>query len=346
MNKSTFFSRQMILKGFGEEAQQKLFQSKVAVVGVGGLGCPLLMYLAAAGVGHLILIEGDKVEESNLHRQILFTPQDVGQSKCEVAGKKLREAYPYSGIQTYNTYLNRENAADLLSGVDLIIDGTDIQAAKFLVADVGQRLQIPVLYGAIDGFEGQIAIFGNVEANDVSFRDLFSSEDESGLVQTCSENGILGAAAGLIGLEMAVEAIKFLSQMRGNIVGKLRLIDVLSGHRRTIKLGGRKNVENGENNEVSSKKYLVEPEDFYRFCDTSGSIIIDVRTKEEFSLYNIGGLNIPLDELEDRMKEILVDQSYIIICTRGVRSRQAHKILTKNGREKIYVLNYGIFDVF
>ncbi len=346
MNKSTFFSRQLILKGFGEEAQQNLFKSKVAVVGIGGLGCPLVMYLAAAGVGQLVLIEGDKVEESNLHRQILFTPADVGQSKCEVAGNWLSRAYPFTEIHSFNTYLNRINAGELLKGVDLIIDGTDIQAAKFLVADVGQQLQIPVLYGAVDGFEGQIALFGNVEAHDVSFRDLFNSEDESGLVQTCSENGILGAAAGTIGVEMAVEAIKFLCQMRGNMVGKLRLIDVLSGHRRTINLGARKNDEIEDTGKPGDRKYLVEPEDFYQFCETSGSLIIDVRSKEEFSLYNIGGTNIPLNEMEERIEEIQADQSYIIICTRGIRSKQAYKILTEKGRENIYVLNDGIFDVF
>lgn len=344
MKRSDFFSRQIILKGFGEVAQYELSCRKVAVVGMGGLGCPVAIYLAAAGVGELILIEGDKVEKSNLHRQILFDTGDIGEYKCEVAGRKLEKSYPFSRIQVRNTFLTRENASFLISGVDLVVDGTDDQSSKFMISDVSRALGLPVLYGAVDGFDGQIALFENARPEDeIVLRDLFSEEDDSGLIHNCSESGVLGPVAGLIGVEMALEAVKFLTGTGESLSGKLKLIDTLEGKQKIISLGKKQQAEMllSEPDRHLTER-TVAPEIFDEITASENCLVLDVRTCEEFNNYNRGGVNIPLIVLSERAKELSKDNYYILVCEKGIRSKRAASILKSHGFDNLYILEGGL----
>lgn len=343
MKRADFFSRHIVLKGFGEAAQSGLSQKTVAIVGMGGLGCPASLYLAAAGIGKLILIEGDRVEESNLHRQVLFDISDVGQFKCEAAGTKLKKSYPFSHIEINNTFLTSENAESLIRNVDLIVDGVDDQQTKFLIGDAGSRWRIPVLYGAVDGFDSQIALFENSQPEEqVGLRDLFSEEDESGLIQNCFANGVLGPVAGLTGIEMALEAIKFLTGVGENLSGKLKLIDAFSGERKTIRLGIKRAVkaEMYSGNYAFEKK--IKPENLEEVIKSKNCLLVDVRTSKEFGRYNIGGVNIPIDELKKRTAVFSGYDFCILLCEKGNRSKLAALILENMGFNNFYILEGGL----
>ncbi len=216
------FEKQMVLEEIGILGQTKLKQAKVAVVGAGGLGCPVLQYLNSMGVGTLGLIDFDTVMESNLHRQILYTSEDIGKSKIECAAKRLKAQNPYTNINEHNVVLTEENAEEILSQYDFIVDGCDNFLTRYIVNDICVKINKPLIYGSILGFEGQMATFNYQGSKNL--RDIFPEPPNAEDVPNCSENGVLGSFPGIIGTMMAQETVKVILDLNP-LKNQLLLID-------------------------------------------------------------------------------------------------------------------------
>ncbi len=219
------FEKQMVLKEIGILGQTKLKAAKVAVVGAGGLGCPALQYLNSMGVGTLGLIDFDTVMESNLHRQILYTSEDIGKSKIECAAKRLKAQNPYTTIIEHNVVLSEENAEEILSQYDIVIDGCDNFLTRYVVNDACVKLDKPLVYGSILGFEGQMATFNYKGSKNL--RDIFPEPPNAEDVPNCSENGVLGSFPGIIGTMMAQEAVKVILDLNP-LINHILLVDTKS----------------------------------------------------------------------------------------------------------------------
>lgn len=216
------FEKQMVLKEIGILGQTKLKAAKVAVVGAGGLGCPVLQYLNSMGVGTLGLIDFDTVMESNLHRQILYTSEDIGKSKIECAAKRMKAQNPYTTIIEHNVVLSEENAEEILSQYDFVVDGCDNFLTRYIVNDTCVKLGKPLIYGSILGFEGQMATFNYQGSKNL--RDIFPEPPNAEDVPNCSENGVLGSFPGIIGTMMAQEVVKVILDL-DPLKNQLLLID-------------------------------------------------------------------------------------------------------------------------
>jgi adenylyltransferase/sulfurtransferase len=228
------YSRHLSLAGFGPAAQEKLKRGRVLVIGAGGLGCPALLYLAAAGVGRIVIMDGDQVDVSNLQRQVLYTSDDAGQPKAEAAARRLRALNPLIEIAAVPERFTRDNALERLREVDVVIDGSDNFSTRYLVNDACVLAGKPFVYGAIQGFEGQASVF-NWQGGP-TYRCLFPEPPEPGSVPNCSEAGVLGVLPGLIGTIQATEAIKLLTGIGEPLSGRLLLWDSLTMSSRTVKL--------------------------------------------------------------------------------------------------------------
>ncbi|MDF3058286.1 MAG: UBA/THIF-type binding protein [Rariglobus sp.] len=227
------YQRHLSLAGFGPEAQEKLKAARVLVIGAGGLGCPILLYLAAAGVGHLTIIDADKVDVSNLQRQVLFTTADAGHPKVLAASRQLSALNPFISIEPLDARLTRANALELIRAHDVVVDGSDNFATRYLVNDACVLANRPLIYGAIQGFEGQASVFNY--QNGPTYRCLFPEPPAPGTVPNCSEAGVLGVLPGLIGLVQATETIKVLTGIGEPLSGRLLLWNSLTMTSRTLR---------------------------------------------------------------------------------------------------------------
>jgi sulfur-carrier protein adenylyltransferase/sulfurtransferase len=320
---------QMKLPGFNRECQSVLQNSKVLIVGAGGLGCPAAQYLVAAGVGVVALADHDLVAESNLHRQILFTPADVGSPKATIACKKLALQNPYVSMVPIGEKVTNDNVMDILSPYDIIIDATDNFEAKYLLNDACVLLDKPMVYGAIYQYEGQVSVW-NVKNEDntrsVNYRDLYP-EINAAWIPDCTEGGVLPTIAGIIGSIQASEVIKYFINKGELLTGKLLIIDILNYRMQVIKLGNqtKTKITHLENH---WHVLTITPGDLKQKLQTNKIRLIDVRENNEHISFNLGGNNIPLEELEsyrvgDR-KEILV-----FYCASGKRSAAAVKLIKR-----------------
>ncbi|HEU5079944.1 MAG TPA: HesA/MoeB/ThiF family protein [Opitutaceae bacterium] len=228
------YQRHLSLAGFGTEAQLKLKAARVLVIGAGGLGCPALLYLAAAGVGHLVLVDADKVDVSNLQRQILYTEADAGMLKVDAAARRLRALNPFVEIVTHAENITRANALALMRDVDLVVDGSDNFATRYLVNDACVLADKPLVYGAIHAFEGQVSVFNFRRG--VTYRCLFPEPPDPGSVPNCAEGGVIGVLPGLIGTMQATEAIKVITGVGEPLAGKLWLYNTLTNTSQTLRL--------------------------------------------------------------------------------------------------------------
>jgi adenylyltransferase/sulfurtransferase len=229
------FVRQRALVGFGAPGQDALTNARVAIVGVGGLGCPAAQYLAAAGVGSLTLIDSDTVSVTNLHRQILFGPDDVGARKVDAAAKALAERYPWTAVTSVATRLTPDTARDVLAGHDVILDGTDTWSSRHTVADAASVLGIPLVWGAVSGWFGQVTVFDG----GLQLRDVFPNEPPPGLA-ACEGGGVLGAMCGQVGTAMATQAVMVLAGAgtgATGLRGRLSILDSRNGEWRTVAVG-------------------------------------------------------------------------------------------------------------
>ncbi|UII25101.1 molybdopterin-synthase adenylyltransferase MoeB [Fulvivirga maritima] len=339
------YSRQLILNGFGKEKQEALKAASVLVVGAGGLGCPALLYLAAAGVGTLGIIDGDVVEASNLHRQILYTHDDIGKNKAECAAKRLQANNPFIDVTVYKEALDKSNALEIITHYDLVIDGTDNFPTRYLINDACVILNRPFVYGAIAQFEGQVGVFNY--KNGPTYRCLFPEPPLPGTVASCAEAGVIGVLPGLIGTYQAMEAIKMVTGIGQVRAGSLLVINTLENTQYTLKIS--LNAEN---------KKIKQLSDYHWFCG-EGEVseitveqlkkkqlkdhftIVDVREPHEVEAFNIGGLFIPLSELPDHYERI-PDQEIVVVCQSGVRSARAVTLLKESGFTTVYSLAGGL----
>lgn len=315
-----YYDRQIKLTGFGEVAQTKLQHARVLVIGAGGLGCPLLQYLATAGVGYIGIIDGDIVSVHNLHRQILFNREDIGLAKASVAANKLKLLQPHSQFTPLPFNLTTENAIDIISQYDLVVDGSDNFNTRYLVNDACVIAGKPFVAGAVNDYTGQLSTFNY--QNGPTYRCLYPEAPDPGLCQTCAINGILNILPGLMGLFMANEVVKIITDYGQVLCGKLLMIDIQKNHYQTITF-----TADPKNKEISSLTHqpsvMFEHEALMYLKQNPNTKLVDVREDWEFEERNIGGINIPLYDLPQRILEISGDYPVIFLCQSGQRSKQA-----------------------
>lgn len=306
------YQRQLSLRGFGRQAQEKLAGSHVVVVGAGGLGSPVLLYLAAAGVGALTIIDGDEVSLSNLHRQIIHTTGAIGTPKAVSAREAIKALNPDIAVAVINADLDREHARDIFAGADLVIDGTDNLGARYLISWAALRSGIPHIWASILGFDAQISVFGLGDGP--IYEDVFPTPPPAGSVPSCAQAGVLGPVVGTVGAAMALEAIKVLTGIGTPLSGRLGYFDALSGEweyipvqasartRETVLSSGPINADTTEEpgDRVTTTAHNIDES-----CSVDGvwsvddipedAVVIDVREPEEYAEFAIpGALNIPL----------------------------------------------------
>ena len=356
------YSRHLIMPEVGMDGQLKLKQAKVLCIGTGGLGAPLGLYLAAAGVGRIGLVDFDTVDMTNLQRQILFSSDDVGRPKIEAAAARLRGLNPDIQIDQYETRLTSENALELFKDYDIIVDGTDNFPTRYLVNDACVLLKKPNVYGSIFRFEGQITIFGVPDGP--CYRCLYPEPPPPGLVPSCAEGGVLGVLPGIVGAIQAAEALKLIIGKGEPLVGRLLLFDALAMRFRELKL--RKNPDCPVCGAHPTVTKLI---DYAEFCGIRGEeapapqvnvpeitprelkarldrgddiFILDVREPHEYQICNLGGYLLPLGDLSRRANELDSSREIVAHCRSGKRSAEAAEFLRKAGFRKVLNLKGGI----
>ena len=356
------YSRHLIMPEVGMDGQLKLKRARVLMIGTGGLGAPLGLYLAAAGVGHLGLVDFDVVDNSNLQRQVTFTTADVGKSKAEAAKARLSALNPAIEIQSFDTRLTSDNALELFKDYDIVVDGTDNFPTRFLVNDACVILGKPNVYGSIFRFEGQATVFGY--PGGPCYRCLYPEPPPPGLVPSCAEGGVLGVLPGIIGSIQAMETIKLILGTGDSLVGRLLLFDALAMRFRELKL-----KRNPECPVCGDHRTITKLIDYEEFCGIRGEetlpmtdgiveitpkelkarqdrgdnpFILDVREPHEFQICNLKGKLIPLGELPRRVAELDSSQEMVVHCRSGKRSADAIHFLQKAGFKKLLNLKGGI----
>src|SRR5271168_4683454 len=356
------YSRHLIMPEVGMEGQLKLKAAKVLCIGTGGLGAPLGLYLAAAGVGRIGLVDFDSVDLTNLQRQILFSTTDVGRPKIEAAADRLRAMNPDIQIDTFETQLTSANALEILKDYDIIVDGTDNFPTRYLVNDASVLLGKPNVYGSIFRFEGQVTVFGYPDGP--CYRCLYPEPPPPGLVPSCAEGGVLGVLPGIVGSIQAAETLKLIIGVGEPLVGRLLLFDALAMRFRELKL--RKNPDCPL---CGTHPTITKLIDYYEFCGVRGEeapapdvqvpevtprelkarldrgddlYILDVREPHEYQICNLGGHLIPLGDLSKRVSELDGSREIVAHCRTGKRSAEAAEFLQRAGFRKVLNLKGGI----
>jgi len=356
------YSRHLIIPEFNIEGQRKLKAAKVLVVGSGGLGSPLLLYLAAAGVGTLGIVDFDVVDESNLQRQVLFGVENVGQPKVEAAKKRIESLNPHIKVNVYNTHLNSENALDIVKDYDVVADGTDNFPTRYLVNDACCILGKTNVYASIFRFDGQVSVFNYRKKNGKlgpNYRDLFPEPPPPGLVPSCAEGGVIGVLPGIVGSLQANEVIKVITGIGEPLVGRLFLFDALLFETRILKIAKNPDIEPitelidyvqfcGMPNEEAAAEVKpvkeISVQDFQKLLDTKAdSQLIDVREPHEYDIVALDGELIPLGDILQNAAKIRKDKKVVIHCRSGARSATAIRELEANfGFENLYNLKGGV----
>jgi adenylyltransferase/sulfurtransferase len=356
------YSRHLIMPEVGMDGQLKLKQARVLMIGAGGLGAPLGLYLAAAGVGHLGIVDFDVVDFTNLQRQVTFSTTDVGRPKSEAAKERLAAMNPAIEIPTHETRLTSENALDLFKDYDIIVDGTDNFPTRYLVNDACVLLGKPNVYGSIFRFEGQVSIFG--APGGPCYRCLYPEPPPPGLVPSCAEGGVLGVLPGIVGSLQAVETIKLILGAGDPLIGRLLLFDALGMKFRELRL-----KKNPECPLCGANRTITKLIDYEEFCGIRGEeapaavttvpeitprelkqrldrgddlFVLDVREPHEYQICNINGYLLPLGDLPRRVNELDSSREIVAHCRSGKRSADAAEFLRKAGFRKIWNLKGGI----
>src|SRR5208283_5370609 len=355
------YSRHLIMPEVGMAGQQKLKAARVLCIGAGGLGSPLALYLAAAGVGTLGLVDFDVVDFTNLQRQIIHTVNDVGRPKLDSAEEKLGAINPLVNVYKFETRLNSANALDIFRNFDIIADGTDNFPTRYLVNDACVLSGKPNVYASIFRFEGQASVFATEQGP--CYRCLYPEPPPPGLVPSCAEGGVLGILPGLLGVIQATEVIKLILGSGEPLIGRLLLVDALGMRFRELRL--RKNPEcpvcganptirqlidyeqfcgiRGEEAPVTATVPEIDPEELKAKLDAGDDVfILDVREPHEYQICNLGGHLIPLGDLAARMNELDSSREIVAHCRSGVRSAKAVTLLRQAGFGKVKNLTGGI----
>lgn len=349
------YSRHLLLDKIGEAGQEKLKAAKVLVIGAGGLGCPVLQYLTAAGVGTIGVIDFDNVDETNLQRQVLFTIDDIGKNKAEVAAARLNQLNEFVKFNVYTEKLSNSNAIELFSQYDIIIDGTDNFSTRYLVNDASVLTNKPLVYGAIYKFEGQVSVFNYQRGP--TYRCLFPDPPEAGSVPNCSEIGVVGVLPGLIGTQQANETIKLILEIGKPLSGKLVIYDSLQASQFSLDIKrNEKQVELVKQLDFKNYDYdyfcgiktdesmkHISAEELKALMKNEDVQVIDVREPHETPKFEeLNALNIPLQTIPDNVEKIAKDKKVIVHCQHGVRSMNAINFLEQQGFENLYNLTGGI----
>jgi molybdopterin/thiamine biosynthesis adenylyltransferase/rhodanese-related sulfurtransferase len=357
------YSRHLIMPEVGMEGQQKLKAARVLCIGAGGLGSPLALYLAAAGVGTLGIVDFDVVDYTNLQRQIIHTTADVGRKKLDSAADKLKAINPFLNLRTFDTKLTGANALELFREFDIVADGTDNFPTRYLVNDACVLAGKPNVYGSIFRFEGQASVFATKEGP--CYRCLYPEPPPPGLVPSCAEGGVLGILPGLVGVIQATETIKLILGQGDSLVGRLLLVDALGMKFRELKL--RKNPDCPV---CGTHRTITKLIDYDEFCGirgveaaptTGGNLaeisveelkkkldnkedifILDVREPHEYQICNLNGYLIPLGDLPKRVAELDSSREIVAHCKMGGRSAKAVAFLQQSGFTKVHNLTGGI----
>lgn len=355
------YSRHLILPEVGMEGQLKLKRARVLCIGAGGLGSPVALYLAAAGVGTLGLVDFDTVDVTNLQRQILHNTSDVGRKKLDSAADRIQAMNPHVDLRKFETRLTSANALELLRDFDIVIDGTDNFATRYLVNDACVLTGKPNVYGSIFRFEGQASVFAVKDGP--CYRCLYPEPPPPGVVPSCAEGGVLGILPGLIGVVQATEAIKLILGSGEPLIGRLLLIDALAMRFRELKL--RKDPEcpacgdhptirqlidyeqfcgvRGEEKPATATIGDMTPEELKQRLDAGDDLfILDVRDPNEYQICNIGGHLIPLKDLPNRVAELDAKREIVVHCKMGGRSAKAVEFLKQAGFSNVHNLVGGI----
>jgi molybdopterin/thiamine biosynthesis adenylyltransferase/rhodanese-related sulfurtransferase len=360
------YSRHLVLEEFGMKAQLKLRESRVLVIGAGGLGSPVLLYLAAAGMGTIGIVDDDVVEVSNLQRQVMFSLDDVGVQKAIAARIRIHNLNPNVHVNCYPLRLDASNALDILSPYDLVIDGTDNFPTRYLLNDACVMLDKPLVYGSILKFEGHVGVFNCMLPNGTrssNYRDLFPEPPSPEMVQNCEQAGVIGVLPGLVGTMQANEAIKILTGTGQPLANKLLIIDSLTMDQTVLNIPDR--------NARKDIKFLIDYEDFCGISQEKNKSLagnqlnvmkevtvqelkkmkesgadfqlIDVREPHEYDICNLDGELIPMSEIPYNVDRISKDKKVVIHCRSGKRSGDMLLWLEKNhGLENLYNLKGGV----
>lgn len=364
------YSRHLIIPEFNIEGQRKLKAARVLVIGSGGLGSPSLLYLAAAGVGNIGIVDFDKVDDSNLQRQVLFTTKDIGKPKVEAAKERLLGLNPYINITTYNTHLNSSNALEIFKDWDVVADGTDNFPTRYLINDACVLLGKVNVYASIFRFDGQVTVFNYKYPNGEfgpNYRDLYPEPPPPGLVPSCAEGGVLGVLPGIMGSLQANETIKVITGLGEPLIGRMFALDALTFQIRTFKF--RKDPNNPLNGNNPTITKLI---DYEMFCGMplkeeeekrglqgvkevtvkqlkemrdrhEDFQLVDVREQYEYEIAHLNGELIPLNKIVAASDKISRDKKVVVHCRSGQRSANAIKALEeKYGFKNLYNLKGGI----
>ncbi|HTA61887.1 MAG TPA: molybdopterin-synthase adenylyltransferase MoeB [Bacteroidia bacterium] len=341
------YARHIILSEIGLEGQQKLKQAKVLVIGAGGLGCPVLQYLTAAGVGTIGIVDFDKIDDSNLQRQILYSTEDVGKPKAQIAKEKLGKQNPYINLIAHVTQLTSTNALEIISLYDIVVDGSDNFATRYLVNDACVILNKILVFGSIFKFDGQVSVFNYKDGS--TYRCLYPEPPAEGEVPNCAEIGVIGVLPGIIGTLQANEVIKIIVGVGEVLSGKLLVFNALTMQFDTFGISVN-----------SANKKIDKLIDYDIFCGSTLEIsadelkekiklkqdfqLLDVRELQEYEIKNIGGKLIPLNELATNLDKLSKEKEIVVHCASGVRSKKAISILKASGFTKVYNLKNGLLD--
>jgi sulfur-carrier protein adenylyltransferase/sulfurtransferase len=346
------YSRQTLLPQVGVAGQERLKASSVLLIGAGGLGSPLALYLAAAGVGRLGIAEFDAVDLSNLHRQVLFATSDVGRSKLEAASERIRALNPHVELVPHPVKLEAGNAAELLAGYDLVADGSDTFATRYTVNDAAVQTGVPVVFGSVSQFEGQVSVFAH--SSGPCYRCLFPEPPPPELVPSCAEGGVLGVVPGMVGILQATEALKLLLGIGSPAIGRVITIDALGARFRELRVardpacpvcGDRPSPPSPlpQPDRPMSVPEITVQELKDRLDHGDRPFMLDVRRSNEAEIANIGGHLIPVDELPQRLDEIAEHRGdeIVVYCRTGGRSARAVELLRAQGFEGAVNLRGG-----
>jgi sulfur-carrier protein adenylyltransferase/sulfurtransferase len=353
------YRRHLVLPEVGLQGQVKLRQARILLVGAGGLGAPAGLYLAAAGVGRVSIVDDDRVDITNLQRQVIFTVEDVGRNKAEAARERLRALNPHVDLVSHPVRMTHANAPGLIRDHDIVVDGSDNFATRYLVNDVCASLGIPHVHGSVLRFEGQVSLFG--AGDGPCYRCLFPEPPEPGTVPDCAEAGVLGVLPGMIGAIQAAEAIKWILQTGTSLSGRLLRVDALTmtftevaiardpacpvcGDHRTIPSAApdaSRAASPKEATRVSIPEITVK--ELKRRLDAGDPItVLDVREPHEHKICSLGETLIPMGQIPARMGELDATQEIVVYCRTGSRSARVVEFLQDAGFEKVWNLKGGI----
>lgn len=329
-NEKTLYSRHLLLPEIGLAGQEKLKAAKVLVIGAGGLGCPILQYLTAAGVGTIGIVDGDKVNVSNLQRQILFTIDDIGKSKASCVANRLKLLNPYTKFDVYNTFLTTNNAIELFEQYDVVVDGSDNFPTRYLCNDAAVLTGKPLVFGSIFKFEGQVSVFNY--NNGPTYRCLYPTPPANGTVPNCAEIGVMGVLPGIIGAYQANEVLKIICGLEGVLSCKLLSINILTNQHLLL---------NFKKDETICVNALV---DYEVFCgvdealslavmyddylkNQSAFTLVDIRSLEEHLAYNIGGFHLSEIDIRKDLQQLVKIKNPLLYCNTSNRCLQLIKDL-------------------